>query len=747
MPTSIHENKGRFLMTRVRHTARTLLALSVAISALGLPGVAAAQDKPADAAAVPEDIVVTAQKREQNLQDVPVSISVVSGESLVQSGSSQLTDFAAYVPGLTVTSSGTPGQSTVALRGVTPLNTSASVGIYIDDAPVGSSTAYNRSADFALDLLPYDIQRIEVLRGPQGTLYGASSIGGLVKYVTVAPNLSEFSGRAGGELFSIDHAGRVGYAGQAIVNVPLVSGSLAATGSLSYRNTPGWIDNAATGRRDQNGYDQLGGRVSLLWQPSEAFSARLSAIWQTVDAGDRSAISETAAGVRVGNGRSNDNVVREPFSNDFQYYAGTLDYDFGVARLSSTTTYSKTTTDALIDLSRTFGVYGGAGGRAPFDSRLTLDKYTEEVRLTSPTGGMFEWMIGGFYTSEDAGHNQLVSVLTASGAPAAGLNPFYSVQIPSTYKEYAGFANATLSFGERFDLTAGLRWAHNDQTNATVVSGAALGGAVLNAGGTSSDDVFTYSVSPQFHLSKNAMLYARVASGYRPGGPNVVVPGVVFPASFDPDRLTNYELGFKANLSGVTIDLAAFRMDWNKIQVAVAIPGTVFAGIGNGATARSQGVEASLLFKPAPGLSLGLNGAYTDAKLTAAAPNIGGLDGDRLPYIPRFSGSATADYRFDLASNATLRIGGGLRYSGSRRSAVTSNPDGKALPDYAALDLNAALTFAQRYTVRLYARNVFDSDAPITRGNDPQDAGATSPMIDVVTLQPRTIGLAVDIAF
>jgi outer membrane receptor protein involved in Fe transport len=294
-----------------------------------------ATDEPVAVAQDDREILVTAQKREENLQDVPVSISVVEGEELVKSGSSQLIDFAPYVPGFAVTNLGTPGQSRLALRGIAPLGSAASVGIYLDDAPIGSSTPFNNGAIFGMDMLPYDLERVEVLRGPQGTLYGASSIGGLLKYVTVAPDLDVVSGRVGGELFAIDHASDAGYAAQGFVNVPIVAGQMAVTGSLAFRSTPGWTDIVTTGEKDTNSYEQLSGRVSMLWAPSDALSLRLSGIWQDIDADGRSITVETATGGQIGNGRSNFNSVPEPFDTQFQYYSAGFDYDFGGAILSA----------------------------------------------------------------------------------------------------------------------------------------------------------------------------------------------------------------------------------------------------------------------------------------------------------------------------------------------------------------------------------------------------------------------------
>ncbi|WP_114954947.1 TonB-dependent receptor [Sphingosinicella terrae] len=726
----------------------------LAASAAGLawmPAAASAQaGAPSDSAGAEEEVIlVTAQKREEDVQDVPASISVVGGEALVRSGATQIQDFAGYVPGLHGENRGTAGGTRVALRGISPLGANATVGVYVDDAPVGSATPYTESGDFTVDLLPYDLARIEILRGPQGTLYGASTIGGLIKYVTVAPDLDDFSGRVGAELFGIRHGGEAGYAVQGMVNVPLVEDRLAVTASLAHRSTPGWIDNVQTGERDQNGYEQTGGRLSLLWRPAEAFTVRLSALYQELDQDSVSTTAQSAAGVPVGNGRSNFNYVAEPFRSEFEYYSATLDYDLGPATLSSTTSFSRIERFERVDASRIFGILfplltGGAvpPGVTPFDNRITLDKWTEEVRLTSASGGRFEWMAGFFYTGEEALNEQLVFALDQDLVPIPGLDPLATVAIPSTYDEYALFANATFRITDRFRVTGGLRWAHNDQTFRQVSAGAIVPAA--DRPGESSEGVWTYSLSPQFHFTEDMMVYARVANGYRPGGPNVVVPGL--PATVDADRVTNYELGFKTRLAdpALSIDVALFRMDWTDIQVPIQSGG--IGGLGNGGTARSQGIEAALSIEPAPGLTFGANGAYTDSELTQDAPGVGGLAGDRLPNIPKFSGSLTADYSFRPGPRTEARIGAGLRHVGRRLSAVESNPLAVGVSAYTALDLNASVTLDDRFTLRAFARNLTGSEGPSSRTLIAD--GLNQPAyINAVPLQPRTIGLAVDVAF
>jgi len=736
-------------MNRFALSVRTLLAVSTAAGALAFSSGAAAQE--AQPSAAPGDeIVVTAQKREQNLQDVPISISVVSGDEMQEQGAASLTDYAGYVPGLQVTTTGTPGQTTITLRGVAPLTASQTVGIYLDDAPVGSSAIYNRGGQFSLDLLPYDIERVEVLRGPQGTLYGASSIGGLLKYVTVSPSTSTFSVRGGVEAFGINGAGNLGWAGQTMFNAPLVQGKLGVTGSFAWRKTPGFVNSVNNaGLDDQNDYEQIGGRVALLWQASDRFSARLTAIYQDLDSDGNGLYAADLTGKRLGDGNSYNNYVPEAFKTELQYYAATLDYDFGGVTATSVTTHSTTHATQLQDASYAFGVLfplltGGtvAAGLTPFEINLGLRKWTQEVRLASPSGGSFEWLVGGFYTDEKSSNTQLVRSYDMAGNVIPALDPLATVGLPAAYKEYAVFGNATLRFGQRFEITGGVRWARNEQTFRQISEGAIVPKA--NDPGESQEEVVTWSVSPQFHVSDDAMLYGRVATGYRPGGPNVIVPNV--PPSVDSDTLTNYEIGFKADLAGraVSIDVAAFYMDWKDIQVTRAFGGV--SGQANGGQAVSKGVEGSLYVRPSSGLTLALTASYTDAKLSEDVPEISGADGDQLPGVPKFSGSARLDYHAALGGDLSADFGVGVRHASSRLSLVESDPLAARATAYTAVDLNAALNIGEHWKLRAYARNLLDNDGELARSTLADGLNQPS-FLAITPLQPRTIGLAFDLSF
>jgi outer membrane receptor protein involved in Fe transport len=730
-------------MTRM--TNRAKLLITVAAGTLLLPCAAFAQDAapaPSQSAVAGDDeIVVTAQKREERLQDVPISISVVGGEQMQQSGASQLADYAAYVPGFQVDNAGSPGRSTLSLRGVAPIGPSATVGIYLDDAPIGSSGIYNRSQTFSLDLLPYDIDQIEVLRGPQGTLYGASSIGGLLKYVTVQPDLTHFSARAGGEVFTIAHGNDAGWAASGLVNVPIVADKLAISGSYARRNSPGFIDNVLTGEKDVNSAVQQGARVALLWKPDSKLTVKLSGLWQRTESDNFGILYETQGSPTPlapgASWLSTNSQLPEPFHSDFKFFSGSIAYDLGFAELSSTTSHSELKILETTDASRVYGVIWG--GLAPYPATLHQKKWTEEVRLTSATGKLLDWQLGFFYTNEDNTHNQLVRALDASGAPLAGFDPFALVGLPNTYKEYAAFGNATLKLSDLFHITGGLRWARNEQTFTQSTQIPLIG---LNSGGdgSSAEDIVTWSVSPQLNINPDTMVYVRAATGYRPGGPNIALPG--FPSTVNSETVTSYEVGLKARFldHAVTFNAAVFRLDWNDLQVAQAFSNGI-NGLVNAGTARSQGVEAQLLIQPVRGFSVGGNFAYTDAKCTQTTPNC--TDGDQLPNVPKLAAAVTADYNFALSGSVEAHVGGAVRIVGDRISAVASDPLSVPVDGYATLDLNASVTIDSKWTLRAYARNLTDSEGRLTTSVATVNPGYLS----TVPVQPRTLGLALELAF
>ena len=762
------------------------LAIAGALACCTAPALAQ-QAEPAvpadDASATNLDtVVVTANKRVENIRDVAASISVIGERQLENIGAVSLSDYAAYIPGLQVQNDGSPGLTRVSLRGIAALSSGATVSTYIDDVPVGSSGIYQGASTLMLDLLPYDISRVEVLRGPQGTLYGAGAVGGLLKYVTRSPDLFGEEARVGFGLRSVQDGGHAWNA-RFGASLPLKEDRLGLRMSFARNGIAGFTDNAVDGREDINKGEQIGARTALSWD-GETFDLGLSVLHQRIRSDDRAGVALDGDTLDPLFGDDDDLAWQpRPFSKDLTLASLSLDWDLGWANFISATGWSQTDTIDQIDSTVQFGEVadlllglpepGSSFVRYEFD----LDKVTQEFRLQSKGGGTFEWMVGAFYTKEDALQSQFAWLGQRDGTPLpAPLGDAFGtlaiINLPSTYKEYALFANGSWRFGERFKIDAGLRQARNEQWFSQNVPTGILA-PIGESPGESSEDVFTWSLSPQFRLSENAMLYARVATGYQPGGPNVALAGV--PPQVDSSMLDSYEIGMKSQFADrrVTLDVSAFRIDWEDIQVASSFNGV--GGLVNGGKATSEGLELSSLFRITDALTLGLNGAYTDAKIkNDFEPTMipqgafdvilwTGLAGDRMPYTPKLSWTGTAEYAFSVGG-LNGQVGGALRWVDDRvnetteRQRVTApgDPDTLLAPDditvpleldsYHALDLYAGIG-RNNWELRLYANNVTGERAWSTL--TPMD-GALSGVRSHVTgvpIQPRTFGLELDVRF
>lgn len=704
-------------------------------------------------------VVVTAQKRTENVQLVPASISVLKGSDLERMHATSLSDYVSYVPGLNLASQGAPGLNTLTLQGIPPLGSASEVGIYVGDVPIGSSNSFQAGAALTLDLMPYDLDRVEVLRGPQGTLYGASTMGGLLKYVLASPDPGRFFGRAGAGVFSVRDAGSAGFGLRGMVNLPILDGRLALRASAYDQWTPGYIDSGVSGARHQNGTRQYGGRLAALWRPTTDLSVELSVLDQKVQARSVGAVALNYDATQTLYGDlTNDNTLPEPFRQEIQVYGATVKYDLHWAQLTSVSSWQRFSNNTDQDLTYYIGPYLPLfGAAAPGDSalieHLNLRKFTQEVRLASPQDQTVEWLLGAFYTHEEGSNNQAIFVYDSTAALLPGLNPFTVAQLPSIYREYAVFGDLTWHLTRRFDVTGGVRYARNDQNFQQISGGVLLDPTDPSTITTtplfkSSEHVVTFLASPRYHINANSILYFRIASGYQPGAPNVELPGIPVPPQVNSSRLIDYEPGLKLTFlqNRVTADISAFYIDWKDIQLSVSTPDGAASYLANGGKARSEGFDFSATYLPVNGLALGLNAGYTDAHLTEPIASLSAASGARLPQVPRWSASATADYDFPLGSRWRGFVGGGYRYEGQEWSEVEGDPTGVVVPGYRVIDLHAGLD-TERVTVTLYAKNLNDARAlqtPTVRDTDilglPFDAKGA-------VLQPRTIGVNVDVSF
>ena len=308
-------------------------------------------DDAATSDATPSEIIITAQRRAERLIDAPQSVTALTGQQLEQSGAIQFKDFANKVPGLTFATAGA-GYTQISLRGVTTgVDIGPTVAVYVDDVPYGSSSAFGGANVFSLDFGLFDLNRVEVLRGPQGTLYGASSMGGVIRYITNEPDLNTFSGRARAAVSNTWHGG-IGGALAATVNDPLLKGKAALRATGYAARDGGYIDNVGRNKDDVNKANIYGGRVDLLFAPAPALKVRVTALAQELHRNGEATVDYSFAGNPLFGRLDQRRLVDEPFDQSFRLVSGTINYDAGAFALTSISSYQWTKLDYGLDVSR-----------------------------------------------------------------------------------------------------------------------------------------------------------------------------------------------------------------------------------------------------------------------------------------------------------------------------------------------------------------------------------------------------------
>ncbi|WP_405235074.1 TonB-dependent receptor [Lentisalinibacter orientalis] len=728
-----------------------------------------------------EEIIVTAQKRDEALTEIPMSVTVLSGDFLERVRADSFEDFVALIPGFSLESS-TAGVNRITLRGINTGGVATTVGVYVNDVPFGSSSGLANAAVLSGNFDTFDVARIEVLRGPQGTLYGASALGGVMKYVTNAPDPEAFEARGEVSLESVEEGG-TGYNFTGLVNVP-VSDRVAVRASGFYRHDDGYIDsignnpipsltvpgvNVVEGTRveeDINSVDVFGGRISALFNINEDVSLDLTAFAQNIESDASNVIDGDPLTVEpVGD------FVRSRYHEDYtdieyRVYSATLDWDLGGMALQSVTSYSTFDQDFQTDVAANTTLLGapvaavatlffGDAATRPLSAvqrQVTnTDKLTQEFRLISPESETFEWLVGLYYTDEDSGIDpqSILAVEAGTDTLASDIPTLLEAALISTYEEYAVFANATWYVTPRFELSFGARASDNDQEASQTLQGALLGGSVNFEDANSSESPFTWSFSPRLQVNDNVSVYGRVATGYRPGGPNVIPAGAPpgTPGSYESDELTNYEVGIKADALGgiLSFDAAAYFLDWEDVQLLAVVNGVGLNA--NGGTAESRGMEVSATLRPTDGLTLSFNSAYTDAELTQDTdPVVGGTDGDPLPFVPEWSFGLNGEYTWPVLGDAMAYVGANLGYVGDRTAGFGNRlPDGslREADAYTTLNARAGIDFGS-WSVELYGNNLGDEDGI----NDINTPGALpNGLIGLALIRPRTVGISVGARF
>ncbi|MBS0393945.1 MAG: TonB-dependent receptor, partial [Proteobacteria bacterium] len=477
------------------------------------------------------------------------------------------------------------------------------------------------------------------------------------------------------------------------------------------------------------------------------------------------------------NGYDNPQVWPHHVTVHDTFYALNIQYDFKAATLMSSTSYGQISNRFTSDLSYatlaivptpngpaaiTYGdllssIYGQPAELAQRQTEY-LHKFNQELRLSSNPGSTlfghgFDWQGGAYFTRETEILNQffdardatsLQSLQTVLAPPAGGAN------IPADYKEWAIFADVTYHFTDKVDLELGGR-----QTGTKQHSQVQLYCCVL-FGPTNTYPVFdssehshTWSVAPRWHITPDTLLYARFATGYRPGGPNLPTPPLPNPPNMLPDSTKNYELGFRTDLfdKRFSIDVAVFDIEWKDVQILglVDSPSGPIGINGNSGAARSRGVEWNFALKPVAGLTFSLLGAYTDAKLTADAVGLGARSGDELPYVPNVAATLNVDYTWKAFGGFDADVGASWSYSGTQYTGFSPSAPVEAhvkLPEYKTLKLQAGIDNG-RWNAQVYAVNL-TNEKGITEYTNSGGANLTG---QAAFIQPRTVGVQVGVKF
>ena len=670
-----------------RGSAALLIAMPFAVSAQ--------EASPTDDEII-EEVIVTAQKRATSLQEVPFSIAAMTAEDLEQSGATNIIDVARNVPGLYIADLG-PGQSQVAIRGISAgqvvrdqPGVKESVGIYLDESPISVAL-------FTPDLDLYDLDRIEVLRGPQGTLFGAGSSSGAVRYITAQPNIGEFGGSV--DLTgSAPTDGEFGGSVRGSINVPI--GENAAMRAVGYYSAlSGFIDSVYPDRAtrdDVNSGTRTGGRLAFRFEPSENVTITPRIVYQKLETDGYPRIdvynilgnpyTTTETPVDPGE-RGQVTQFREGLTDDFLMADLKLDFALGGdLGLTSVTTYIDRQVQVIRDASQltgsvTFGSLGGTTDDARLDSPLhddtDLSVFSQELRLASTGEGAFQWLVGAFYQQSDRKYGQTLptpgyDALTQAliGVDSSDFNappdtPFFS-RLSYDFQQFAVFGEATYRFNAEWALTGGLRYYDYEEDRLLTFAGLFADVGYTDEPGAVSSDGVSPRVILAFSPSKDTQFTAQVSKGFRLGGINDplnvgLCQGTDFATynghpEFKDEKPTNYELGTKTRFSGgrATFNAAVFFTDIKDLQV-IADAGSCSSRIVLNAQAQSVGAEMELYLRPNENWDLGLAATYADAEITEdylpGQPVAGIRNGNRLPTAPELQASATAAYNFNLTES------------------------------------------------------------------------------------------------
>ncbi len=765
--------------------AQSAAASATAASA---PGAAASA---ADDGAQLQRVVVTANRRPQFAEQVPMSLSAVTQDTLDKQGAVDIEDLSRITPGLSAHATTIFGNPNVSIRGISSTAGAATTAIYIDDAPiavrggdaVAGGTAYPRL---------FDLDRVEVLRGPQGTLFGSGAEGGAIRFITPTPRTDAIGGyvKAGA---AVTEGGEGSYQSGVAVGGPISGDTLAFRASAFNSYDGGYIDHVdretgAPTDTNSNGVNTSVARVALLWRPTAALTITPAVFYQDRDEKDRSTYYEDAGVDKTYN------HIRQPTHDRFALSSVSVDYDFDKFSVKSVTSFFDRTQHRIDDYSYALTpAFTGSTEVIAADPGFTGSNFeatsqhnlTEEVRFSSNDDGSSKWSwVAGLYGSRaNQVQSQFIDLdlttftmdifgappIAIFGVPADGNNAYLEHDTLRD-RDYAVFGETNYKFTPSSTLTLGLRDSHNEFTFDTTEDGPLAGGGVA-FGGSQKGHALLPKVALSQEVGKSDLIYASASRGNRVGGANpsyAGLPGCAgdlaalgltdAPRTYDSDYVWSYELGYKSRMLNQTLELAAsaFTVDWTDIQQRVTLPTCHFGYTSNMGKAHSRGGDLQLQLKATKALLLSAAVSYTDAYFTKTAYAPDGassgtgtplvVGGEKLPIAP-VNLSVGAEYAWAPTDGTHAFVRGDYQYANAYKStgpvgSYDYDPGEYNTPQTHYFSLHGGLTVG-KVDFQLAVDNLFDSKTELMRTHN----SIADPSFQAATFRPRTIGFTTEYKF
>lgn len=773
---------------RMRIDAR--LALLGAVSPFVALPAFAQQAAPAENARI-DDIVVTALHRATNVQETPLAISAIGGEALTNQGISTSDGLAKVAPNLVIRENANGG-SRIIIRNIQSSG-EPTVGLYYDETPITGSTGVGNDAGGTTPAVRlFDVERVEVLRGPQGTLYGASSMAGTVRLIFKKPNLTQFEGEVSGQLAGIAH-GDLGYNAQVALNAPIVHDKLGVRAVGFYERIGGWLDNSVLGLTNFNDSKSYGGRLLARYQPNDDVTFDALAVYQKREGysglWDYKKYIDT--GVRYD--QTLDTVT--PQTDEMQLYSGTLNWDFSFATLTAIAAYSKrdlafsfnyspyfrrasVTAPGAAGCLRYFGLPVGVGAKcstaqvaeykqdyidpflpAPTYQPQSTKTWSQEVRLAG--GERLKWTLGFFHSKRRNFVRSVIAQATPRGEIIFPITPFFDRTVDDTLEQFAGFGEFTYEVIDGLNVTAGLRYFdYKKKTTSEVLVGNLVVGNEPSPASTNraSEDGTILNFNVNYKITPDVMIYASATQGFRPGGVNQVVgisdDQAAYAGAYQSDSIWNYELGVKSSLLDYRLTLNAnlFQIDWNNMQVRATANNGSFAFVTNAGRTRIRGVELEAIGRPIDGLTLRASGSYTSARLRGnqiAVPGVtisgAGLDGDYVPLTPKYTAQGSAEYVFPVSDTLEILTLADIGHIGSSWTEFRRDPTRDyqlRIPAMTVTGLRAGVQSSDgNWGIYAFVTNLFDVTGVVNNSRGASIGGDDPRGLSVNAIAPRTIGL------